>query len=61
MNSFTEMHQKTFLELLRAYHDGIMGKTHAAEPRKKVVHELTKEAYFITLEYFRTLDELERG
>ena len=61
INNFRDMNQQVFMELLRAYHDGIIGKTHAAEPQKEVANQLAKEAYFITLEYFRTLDELERG
>ena len=54
-----DLTQKVFIELLRTYHDGI-GKTHAAEPQKEVAHNLAKEAYFIAMEYFRTVNELER-
>lgn len=56
MEDFT---QKIFLELLRTYHDG-MGKTHAAEPQKEVAHNLAKEAYFMSLEYFRTINEVSK-
>ena len=60
INNFRDMNQQVFMELLRAHHNRV-GKTHAAEPKQEVVRLLAKEAYFITLEYFRTLDELERG
>lgn len=49
-----------FLELLRYYHNGI-GVTHGAEPQKEVAHNLAKEAYFMALEYERTMQELEKA
>lgn len=52
--------QDIFLELLRSYHNGI-GVTHAAEPQIDVAHNLAKEAYFMVLEYKRTIVELEKA
>lgn len=55
MDDFTK---SIFLELLRSYHDGI-GVSHGAQPQKEVAHYLTKEAYFMALEYKRTMEELK--
>ena len=49
-----------FMENLRFYNDGI-NKTHAAEPQTTVTRELTKQSYFMALEFFRTIEELERS
>ena len=49
-----------FLELLRSYHNGI-GVSHGAEPQIDVAHNLAKEAYFMALEYERTVKELEEA
>lgn len=57
--TFEEMTKLIFLELLRTYHDKI-GVTHGAEPQEEVVRNLTKEAYFMALEYMRTINELEK-
>lgn len=56
---FDELTRSIFMELLRSYHDGI-GKTHGAYPQKEVVHNLAKEAYFMALEYQRTIEGLNR-
>jgi len=57
--STEEMTKLIFLELLRTYHDGI-GVTHAADSQKEVAHNLAKEAYFMAMEYLRTINELEK-
>lgn len=52
--------KEIFLELLRSYHNGI-GVTHAAEPQNNVANNLAKKAYFMALEYERTIEELEKA
>lgn len=47
-----------FIELLRHYHNGI-GVEHGAYPQDEVAHNLAKEAYFMAIEFERTIDELE--
>ena len=54
-----ELTKQIFMELLRSYHDGI-GVTHAANPQGEVAHHLAKEAYFMAVEFERTIDELEK-
>lgn len=49
--------KQIFIELLRAYHEGI-GVAHGAEPKKEVAHNLAKESYFMAMEYERTIKEL---
>jgi hypothetical protein len=49
-----------FLELLRSYHNGI-GVTHGAQPQIDVAHHIAKEAYFMAMEYERTIQELENA
>jgi hypothetical protein len=49
-----------FLELLRSYHNGI-GVSHGAESQKEVARNLSKEAYFMALEYEKTIDGLEKA
>lgn len=57
---YRKLTQKIFLELLRSYHEGI-NVTHAALPQDEVTRELAKEAYFMAVEYARTIDELENA
>lgn len=52
-----ELTGKIFIELLRSYHDGI-GVTHGAQPQVEVANALAKEAYFMAMEYERTIREL---
>lgn len=52
--------EKIFLELLRTYHNGIE-VSHPAEDQKEVAHNLAKEAYFMSMEYTRTIEELEKA
>lgn len=49
--------KQIFIELLRAYHEGI-GVTHGVQPQKEVAHYLAKESYFMAMEYDRTIKEL---
>lgn len=49
-----------FIELLRSYHSGI-GVTHGAQPQIEVAHHIAKEAYFMAMEYERTIQELENA
>ena len=44
-----------FLELLRCYHNGV-GAYHSEESIKEVAHNLAKKAYFMALEYERTIE-----
>lgn len=53
----SEFTKLIFIELLRSYHDGI-GVTHGAQPQAEVAHHLAKEAYFMAMEYERTVLEL---
>ena len=55
-----DMTKKIFIELLRTYHEGI-GITHALCEQKEVAHDLAKEAYFMALEYLRTINELDNS
>ena len=55
--SESELTGKIFIELLRSYHDGI-GVTHGAQPQVEVANALAKEAYFMAMEYDRTIREL---
>lgn len=53
----SELTKSIFIELLRSYHDGI-GVTHGAQPQKDVAHHIAKDAYFMAMEYERTIQEL---
>ena len=55
-----ELTKLIFIELLRSYHNGI-NVSHAAEPQNEVAHNLAKEAYFMAVEYERTIEELEKA
>lgn len=59
MESEIDFMKSVFIELLRAYHDGI-GVTHGAQPQTEVAHHLAKEAYFMVMEYKRTIEELSK-
>ena len=59
-NKHELLRKDIFLELLRSYHNGI-GISHGSEPQKDVAHNLAKEAYFMALEYQRTIEELEKA
>ena len=59
MKSDDAFERLIFIELLRAYHDGI-GATHGTQPQVEVAHHLAKEAYFMAMEYKRTIAELEQ-
>lgn len=59
MENESEFIKSVFIELLRSYHDGI-GVTHGAQPQVEVAHHLTREAYFMVMEYKRTISELEK-
>jgi hypothetical protein len=56
----SELAKDIFLELLRAYHNGI-GITHGAQPQVEAAHHIAKEAYFMAMEYERTIQELENA
>ena len=55
-----ELVKEIFMELLRTYHNGI-GVTHSAQPQIDVAHHIAKEAYFMAMEYERTILELENA
>lgn len=57
MDKLTE---SIFLELLRNYHSGI-GVTHGHQPQNEVARYLAKEAYFMALEYTRTIEDLKNS
>lgn len=52
-----DLTKEIFMELLRSYHNNI-DISSGFDWSTDVVHNLTKEAYFMAMEYRRTIDEL---
>ena len=56
MTLLDEMTKEIFMELLRAYHNGI-GVSHDSDEPDKVSRDLAKQAQLMAEEYRRTIDE----
>lgn len=59
MKDIDDLTKEIFIELLRDFHAGV-GVTHSAQPPIEVAHHLAKDAYFMAIEYQRTIEELSK-